>query len=347
MRVRGEGTIQKLPNGRYRGVIQIDRKRIYGPTVPKRAEALPALWKKLDKLYTADEEPEQTLSSLLASKLYSIRLSGDYSPTTVNLWEAFEKRLNASPIAQNLPSEIDAHSIDQFRASLPGKGRTVDNYTRHLLQLLRESGREIKYKVAQTRQTPNARVLSPDEERMLLSMEMTDETRLMIELALHMGLRRSEIAGLHHEDVDGGGVVIRRAVVRVKGTIAIKGTKTESSEAWIPLPESLVGTIGNGKGFVIGGRDLPVSPSVLDDRFRRLIAREPRLKGVGLHDLRRTFGMRLLESGVDIRTAAELMRHDPTMLMKLYAKSRRDLKIIAMKQVSLPPSVRQAINEAS
>jgi len=53
----------------------------------------------------------------------------------------------------------------------------------------------------------------------------------------------------------------------------------------------------------------------------------------GLHKLRGTYGMTLLESGVDIRTAADLMRHDPAMLVRQYAMSRRDLKEAALDRL--------------
>jgi integrase len=57
------------------------------------------------------------------------------------------------------------------------------------------------------------------------------------------------------------------------------------------------------------------------------------VKGVphmGPHALRRTYGMQLLEAGVDVVTAADLMRHDAKMLLEEYARSRPDLKIAAI-----------------
>jgi site-specific recombinase XerD len=56
------------------------------------------------------------------------------------------------------------------------------------------------------------------------------------------------------------------------------------------------------------------------------------IKYAGLHIFRRTYGMVLLEKGVDVTTAAELMRHDPVMLLKEYTRSREDLKRDAIKK---------------
>jgi integrase len=52
-----------------------------------------------------------------------------------------------------------------------------------------------------------------------------------------------------------------------------------------------------------------------------------------MHGLGRTFGMDMLESGVDLRTAAEQMRHDTAMLANIYSRSRRDLKRAAAAKV--------------
>lgn len=52
-----------------------------------------------------------------------------------------------------------------------------------------------------------------------------------------------------------------------------------------------------------------------------------------LHDLRSTFGTLLLEKGVDVRTASEMMGHSPAMLSAIYARSRKDLKKEALARV--------------
>ena len=46
-----------------------------------------------------------------------------------------------------------------------------------------------------------------------------------------------------------------------------------------------------------------------------------------------TFGMLMLEKGVDVRTAAEIMGHSPAMLSRIYARSRKELKQEALARV--------------
>jgi integrase len=53
------------------------------------------------------------------------------------------------------------------------------------------------------------------------------------------------------------------------------------------------------------------------------------LEGLKPYDLRHTAAMRLLQR-TDLRTAAEIMRHSPQMLLEKYARSRRELKLQAI-----------------
>ncbi len=329
MRASGEGSIQKLPNGKYRANQRLNGSRVYGPSVDRKQDALPALRAKLQAL---EEKPSQSPTLLICVQRRIERISSEsssMSPTTVDLWRAFEKRRN-HPIAQIKVTDVTSDDLTAWLSVQTGEPRTRRNYLQLMHQMLKEMGHPIKIALprAPTGAT-NPTVLSPKLEAEILELEMRDEVRIMVLLALKMGLRRSEIAGLHHSDRDGDGVMIQRAVVRAKGMIVLKDTKTESSEAWVPMCPELDSYVGHHAGYVIGGRDIPISPSVLDDRWRRLI-KGTKFEGTGLHDLRRTFAMRLLESGVDVRTAAEMLRHDPQMLLKIYSRSRRDLKRAAM-----------------
>lgn len=318
MRAKGEGTIQSLPNGKYRGLLSIDGRRLTGPTVDKRAEALPAAREKAARLAKEASPDQPSLSTCVALKI----ASSSYSPTTIDLWSAFKNRLGI--LADLKPSEIETSDVDAWLANQSGGDRTRRNYATLLRQVLTEYSSPGKVTLPRARRK-KPRILTKPEQAELLALPMRGEVRTMVFLALRMGLRRSEIAGLHHKDRDEDGVMIRRAVVRAAGTIALKDTKTSGSEAWVPLCAELLDEVGSGEGFVLGGDSRPLSPSTLDDRWRRLI-KGTRFQGVGLHDLRRSFGMGLLEKGTDVRTAAEMMRHDPTMLLQLYTESRRDLK---------------------
>jgi integrase len=91
------------------------------------------------------------------------------------------------------------------------------------------------------------------------------------------------------------------------------------------------------------GKD-PIKPDILTDAIKQM-AKDAGVSVpyIGPHAFRRTYGMTLLEAGVDIVTAAELMRHDPMVLAKEYAQTRKDLKTDAVKRAfggdDAPPDV--------
>lgn len=358
MRAWGEGTIQELPNGKYRGAISLGKKRIFGPTVERRENALPALRAKIRAMEEGKEPAEEPPLSICVRRRIEVMRSRSYSPTTIDLWEATLKRIEGDPLGDLPPSDIEAFHLQSWTDRQKGAARTVRNYLNNVRAVLRQYGREIPIstRVSDSAVMPpkaqdsRQEVLSPQEEEQLLALKMTEQQRVMVLLALKMGLRRSEIAGLAHEDYEDGGVLIRSAVVRAKGIVAIKDTKTDSSRAWIPLCPELEGVIGRGQGFVIKSTNkkrnpaLPASPSVLDDRWKSLV-KGTKLARFTLHDLRATYAMRLLESGVDVRTAAEMLRHSPTMLLSIYSRSRKDLKREAMKRVAAK-SVAETVAEA-
>ena len=84
---------------------------------------------------------------------------------------------------------------------------------------------------------------------------------------------------------------------------------------------------------MLGTDRKPMYPDTLRAAVKRLMAKAGIIVPYGgPHTLRRSYGMALLEAGVDIVTAAELMRHDPATLLAEYARSRRDLKTSAIER---------------
>ena len=141
--------------------------------------------------------------------------------------------------------------------------------------------------------------------------------------------------GVRHEDREEDGIVIARSVAQIKGLLIIGPPKNRASESWVPLPEELIDDIG-GTGWVTpepGSPEDPRTPNWLALRVKKAGLRAG-IGKVSPHDLRHTAAMNLLEAGVDVVTAAEMLRHDPVMLAKVYAKSRRDLKRDAMKRLA-------------
>ncbi|MEV4735575.1 MULTISPECIES: tyrosine-type recombinase/integrase [unclassified Microbacterium] len=135
----------------------------------------------------------------------------------------------------------------------------------------------------------------------LLSTGAYKRTRAMILLAAYQGLRASEIAAVHSDDVD-----LESGTLKVLG----KGGRTD----YLPLHEiirDLAPTMREGWWFPArAGREghikgQSVSDLLTDARNRAGIV-DKQLTG---HSLRHSFGTELVRGGANIRAVQELMRH--------------------------------------
>ena len=145
------------------------------------------------------------------------------------------------------------------------------------------------------------RPYSQDQIDRLLSTGAYKRTRAMIILAAYQGLRASEVAAVHSDDID-----LDAGTLKVRG----KGDRTD----YLPLHETvreLAETMGEGWWFPArGGREghikgQSVSDLLTDARDRAGIV-DKRLTG---HSLRHFFGTELVRGKANIRAVQELMRH--------------------------------------
>jgi integrase len=307
-------------------------KLIAGPARKTKPEAREALRLKLAALDERSDANRHSLSSWARS--HSDR--PELSPTTRTTYASWARSIAADPIGAMQVTKISDADLRQWYQRMPGAATTKRKRLAWVRSLLSLAGVEVRFAPKAPRQTVR-RPLSPEEVHRLREalINATDRDRLCVLLALELGLRRGEACGLMHEDREDDGVRLRRSVVRASGALVVRARlKTAASAAWLPLPPSLLSLIGPPKkGFVLGDGRVPMAPSTFSDAVGRIFAAASlRVPYGGPHALRRTFGMTLIESGVDVVTAAELMRHDPTMLLREYTESRVDLKRAAMKK---------------
>lgn len=146
----------------------------------------------------------------------------------------------------------------------------------------------------------------------LLSTGAYRRTRAMILLAAYQGLRASEIAAVHSNDID-----LDAGTLKVLG----KGGRTD----YLPLHPvlcELAPTMGPGWWFPArrGGdghiRGQSVSDLLTDARERAGIL-DKSLTG---HSLRHSFGTELVRRGANIRAVQELMRHSSLQTTQRYTQ---------------------------
>ncbi|MCC9709258.1 site-specific integrase [Streptomyces sp. MNU76] len=180
--------------------------------------------------------------------------------------------------------------------------------------------------------TPRPRRFEPltaDEARQFLTATRGHRLHALFELALHTGLRKGELLGLHWEDLDlgSGTAAIRRTLQRTSaGGLTTLPTKTRASERRIALPARCIqslkhhheqqqrereaaGTTWQHNGHVFTtpqGR--PIDPTNLTRTFTTLLGKAG-LRRIRFHDLRHSTATLLLEQGVELVVIKELLGH--------------------------------------
>lgn len=157
---------------------------------------------------------------------------------------------------------------------------------------------------------------------LLLKSGAYKRTRAMILLAAYQGLRVSEIAAVHSDDVD-----LEARTLKVVG----KGGRVDYLPLH-PVVEQLAPTMHVGwwfparKGKEGHIRGQSVSDLLTDARQRAGIA-DRALTG---HSLRHAFGTELVRGGANIRAVQELMRHESLQTTQLYAQVLDDDRRVAL-----------------
>jgi len=341
---RGDGTYQvNKKTGDVRLVKRLNKKQYAGPWKSSRPEAKRG-WNA--KFASPSESARPSLSTF--AKSWRAQLRGSHS--TLQQWDLFlrnklgidldeldAERKSLDPIGKMPLNEIDSAVVKAWLARQEGAPTTVRRLLGRLKQILKDAG--IHVEVRRPADPGHARrPLSPPERSDLdqVLANADEPTRRAILIALYTGLRRSEICALRHSDRDGNGIWVRRRAIQTKGRVDVQpNTKTAKSRGWVPLPAAVREFIGPPRqGYVLTDDKEILTPVALTHRLKDAMRGTSigKVPYAGLHTFRRTYGMILLEKGVDVATAAELMRHDPAMLLKEYARSREDLKVDAIKK---------------
>ncbi|MEV7103924.1 tyrosine-type recombinase/integrase [Streptomyces atroolivaceus] len=180
--------------------------------------------------------------------------------------------------------------------------------------------------------TPRPRRFEPltaDEARQLLITAEGHRLHALFELALHTGLRKGELLGLHWQDLNlhAGTATIRRTLQRTTaGGLTTLPTKTRASERRIALPTRCAHSLKHhheqqqrereaaGTGWQRNGHVFttaqggPLDPTNLTRTFTTLL-RKAGLRRIRFHDLRHSAATLLLEQGVELVVIKELLGH--------------------------------------
>lgn len=200
---------------------------------------------------------------------------------------------------------------------------------------------------------PRRRAWTSEEARRFLESAKADEDPMYAAyvLVLVLALRRGEVLGLVWDDVDldRAELAIRLQLQRIRRQLHHRATKTDASDASLPLPDiclaalryrqqrqhaaqQLAGPAWQGSKLVFTTQyGTPVEPR---NFFRSFVNRIEKagVPRISIHDARRTCGSLLADLDVHPRVAMRILRHaDFKVTMEIYTQvsdkaTRRALK---------------------
>lgn len=167
---------------------------------------------------------------------------------------------------------------------------------------------------------PGFDFLDLDEAPRLLAAAPEGTFGTMIGLALHTGLRQSELLALEWQDCDlvAGRLLVRRAIVR-----GVVGTPKNGKGREVPLNDDAVAMLRRHKNL----RRLVFTPAGADRHLTKGECKHPLwgacrragLRELGWHALRHTFASHLVMRGAPLKAVQELLGHATIEMTMRYA----------------------------
>lgn len=169
--------------------------------------------------------------------------------------------------------------------------------------------------------TTRRRTLTAAEARRLLDIAHTDrDAGLLVTLALGTGARVGELLALDWSDVDLDVSTVSIARSRSRGGVG--PTKSRRSVRTVSLPPFVIEALRaehRESGPVVATTDgRPLIPERAGERWRVLRERAG-LGDLRFHDLRGTYATLALARGVPAKALADVLGHDPAVLLRTYA----------------------------
>lgn len=180
-----------------------------------------------------------------------------------------------------------------------------------------------------------------EEIKILQELVKGTEIEVPVMLTVFYGFRRSEVLGIQWQsvDFDNKKIHIKHTVLDVNGqTIAVDGTKSESSDRYMPMNDSIVKYLKAvrkkqledkmfyGSSYIESGYVCTyengdvIKPDYLSDHFKKLLKKNSdKLKEIRFHDLRHSSATLLLQLGFSLKDIQEWLGHADIATTQRYA----------------------------
>ncbi|MDH4218569.1 MAG: tyrosine-type recombinase/integrase [Candidatus Aminicenantes bacterium] len=322
-----------------------ERKQELVSNAVHREDAIVALQKKVlaehDKKYGVERRKEK-----IGFKAFAEIYLQDYAMVVKKSWRADKSRLET--LVKHFKdielSKIAPSMIQRFIAWRQKEGNsksTVNRYLALLKKMLNiaieegylEQNPVTKIKFFSEKDNLKERILSDEEEKRLIE-KSSDHLKSIMTIALHTGMRLGEILNLQWDQIDFQGQ-----------SICVEKTKSGRSRT-IPINPLLfkelkeLRSVNGQSPYVFPNPDTGKPLTTVKTGFNAA-CRRAGIEGLRFHDLRHTFGSRLVQKGVDIETVRSLLGHSSITITQRYVHSTDDRKKAAVDLLDGKPEKNQ------
>jgi integrase len=247
--------------------------------------------------------------------------------------------------------DVTTEAIERWVAQFPGSPRTRNKLLIQLHGILRRARRvyglpsnaAAEVEKFPQRSSGDIQVFSPEEVWALVRAAASEQDAAIFLTAAFTGLRMGELLGLHWRDVDFAGQTLRVRASYYNGHLSTPKSGKVRAVPLAPDAASALAKLGDREDWR-GDDDLVfagegggyLDGSALRRRYKAALGAAS-LRPLRFHDLRHTFGTRMIASA-DIRRVQEWMGHadiQTTMRYLHYAPRSEDAALVA-KAFALP-----------
>ena len=338
--------IKELEKGKARLIVSIggrtDRRRFCKTVTYKTKKELKQLYNDFEEECRQLPPTDITVQDLLESYIAYCRTLGRKA-TTIRGYNIVAERCY-EPIGAISAQSLTTYRLEKFIADM-GEKRLSAKTIKNTIGLLSAAYDHAIF-IGQLKENPCKRVTLPKGQPRDIRIFYLEEIpkfleaiadvdlneKVAYELALFLGLRRSEILGLRENDVDivKGLVYVHNTRHRVDGEDIEQDTKTKRSTRILALPDILILDLARllemhrqfkyeSVDFLIqDGFGNALGAQALSSRLTRLEQKNG-LPNVTLHGLRHTYASLLHSQGVDMANISANLGHgNLTTTMNIY-----------------------------